>query len=114
MSNGRNKPLVRGGARIAAVVLFLALLLPLQLAGPQSSLNILWRFVVLSYDNPATQALDELALEKTAFTDALEDVLVRTRLAASSPSRRLPSPAVPGFATSEALSGHAGRSPPLA
>jgi hypothetical protein len=104
------RPRRRRGA--GAAVLLLALLAFTQVWGPQASLNILWRFTVLSFDDPASQVLDELALETTSFADAQDEVLAVTRLAAMS-ARRTPLVRSDGFATSEVLSGRIGRSPPL-
>jgi hypothetical protein len=98
--------------RVAATVLFLALLTLVQISGPRASVNILWRFAVLSFDNPATQLLDELALEKTPFADALGDVLAFARLATSS-SHAAPLPCTQGVVPSEVLSARISRSPPL-
>ena len=46
--------------------LLVSLLAVFQLQAPASSLNIFWRWAVLSYDNPATQVLDEFAAEADA------------------------------------------------
>jgi len=107
----------RAGARcrrsVAAAVLFVGLLALVQFSGPQASLNILWRFMVLSWDNPATQILDELILEKSSFFDALGDLLTVARLLARASHSALLL-AAPGFATSEVLAGCICRSPPVA
>src|SRR5262245_4767538 len=98
---------------VAAVMLCLALLVLIQVSGPRASLNILWRFLVVSFDNPATQVLDELALEKTAFADVLKEVLVLAHLATRS-SWSAPLPAADGVVPSEVLSARISRSPPFA
>jgi hypothetical protein len=89
------------------------LLALVQFSGPHASLNILWRFMILSFDNPATQILDELVLEKSPFFDALGDILTVARLLARA-SHSAPLLAAAGFATSEVLSGRVSRSPPVA
>jgi hypothetical protein len=98
---------------LAAITLFLALLALLQISAPRASLSILWRYVVISFDNPATQVLDELALEKTSFTDPLDDLLELGHLATSSSRPILPPPA-DGGARSDILFGRISRAPPLA
>jgi hypothetical protein len=93
-------------------MLCLALLALIQISGPRASLNILWRYIIFSFDNPATQVLDELALEKTPFADGLQEVLALAHLAARS-SRTASLPASEGVVPSEVLSARISRSPPL-
>src|SRR5213592_4566450 len=74
--NAASAPRPGTGARcrrsVAAAVLFIGLLALVQFSGPQASLNILWRFMVLSLDNPATRP----------FFDTLGDLLAVARLLA--------------------------------
>ena len=69
--------------------------------------------MVLSLDNPATQILDELVLEKSPFSDALGDLLTVARLLARASHSALLLE-TPGFVTSEVLAGCICRSPPAA
>lgn len=101
----------RGNA--AAVGLLIALLGVLLVLGPQASVSIFWRLAVLSFDNPLTQALDELALEQSPFKAPLDELLDETRLAGRS-WRRAPAPAPASRATGPLASDRAGRAPPLA
>lgn len=98
---------------LTVVCLFLVLVAFLQISAPQASLEILWRAALLSFDNPATQLLDELAVEKTAFRDAFAELVASTRLAASCACRFL-YVAPDAFALGELLWGCITRSPPVA
>lgn len=97
---------------VAAVGLLIALLGALLL-GPQAAVSVFWRLAVLSFDNPLTQALDELALEQSPFRAPLDEVLAETRLAGRS-WRRAPAPTPASRATDPLASDRAGRAPPLA
>src|SRR2546422_5904452 len=48
-------------ARLALAVFVVALLALAQVQRPHASTNIVWRFLVVSFDSPSTQALDALA-----------------------------------------------------
>jgi hypothetical protein len=115
LAERRTRPPARDGraCRTGVAVVALALLASLQVVAPLASLNILWRFTVLSFDAPASQALDELALQKTPFADPLGDVLARGSLAASCP-RGSAVPASEGHDRPETWSGVGTRSPPTA
>lgn len=99
--------------RAAPALLLLLLLAASQLCSVQASLNILWRHAVLSFDSPATQVFDELAVQKTSFDDPLADVLAAARIAAGAARAGLPE-APRGPAISDVLSPRLGRSPPAA
>jgi hypothetical protein len=73
--------------RCRSVVLlgFLAIVI---LAAPEAAVRVVWRSSVLSFDNPATQVLDELASQKAPRADPLLEADAALRTAASS-SRRL-------------------------
>jgi hypothetical protein len=103
----------RGRVNAAAVGLLLLFVAFLQLSGPQGSLSILWRLTSLSFDDPATQVLDELALVKTPFTDRSAELIALASLAARS-SRRLPSIRSDASVSSALLSGSIARAPPAA
>ncbi len=102
----------RPGKVVGASVL-IALVAVLLLLGPQASVSVFWRLAVLSFDDPTTQALDELALETSPFRDALGDLLDEARLAALVWRRARPTPAGPS-AHDALASGRAVRAPPLA
>jgi hypothetical protein len=67
------------------VLLLLALLALLLVQVPRASLNIVWRFAVLSFDNPATQVLDELACATTPYADSTAEA--RESVAVAAPGR---------------------------
>lgn len=98
---------------VAAVGFLIALLGALLLLGPQAAVSVFWRLAVLSFDNPLTQALDDLALEQSPFRAPLDEVLAETRLAGRS-WRRAPAPPPASRATDPLASDRAGRAPPLA
>lgn len=103
----------RGRVNAAAVGLLLLFVAFLQLSGPQGSLSILWRLTVLSFDDPGTQVLDELALVKTPFTDRCAELIALASLAART-SRRLPSVRPDASAPNGLHSRSIARSPPAA
>jgi hypothetical protein len=106
-------PASRRAGRVAAAGVLLTLLTGLVLMGPQASLSVFWRLAVLSFDDPLTQALDELALGQSPFRDALGELLDDARLAGRS-WRRAPAPAPARWAAGPLASDRAGRAPPLA
>jgi hypothetical protein len=97
-------------AVVALALLVLQLLLQLQTA--DANLKIVWRFLVLSFDNPATQVLDELACAKSPCHDSTRDVLTMARIAAEA-SRRTESSGPELFAQRVDLFFGITRSPPL-
>jgi hypothetical protein len=103
----------RRGTMLAVLTATLALaLIAVTLAeAPGASMRILWRYAVLSFDNPATQMFDEMASASSEPTDpgAAAGTLARLPLA----SRLTPSPEPIGFGTA-ALSSRFTRSPPAA
>jgi len=75
-------------ALMSAVTLALVTLqLLFQLQTADANLKIVWRLLVLSFDNPATQALDELACAKSPCDDTTRDVLTIARIAAAASKR---------------------------
>ena len=78
---------------------------------PGASMRILWRYAVLSFDNPVTQIFDEMASTSSAPSDpdAAADHLTRLPLAS-----RLTPNAEPLGITNPALSSRFTRSPPVA
>jgi len=102
------------GSPPAAVIwalLLLALLALLLVQVPQASLNIVWRFAVLSFDNPATQLLDELTCASAPYADSAAEARESARVV-SAASRRLAPPQGPHAGQSPALSAGITRSPP--
>lgn len=103
----------RRAGRVAAAGVLLALLALLALAGPQASVSVFWRLAVLSFDDPLTQAFDELALGQSPFRDSLGDLLDGARLAGRS-WRRAHAPAPPRWTADAFAAERAGRAPPPA
>lgn len=65
-----------------AVPLLLGLVTVVVLQAPHASFNIIWRFTVLSFDNPATQLLDDLATDSSTYTDPTAEARESARVAA--------------------------------
>jgi len=65
-------------------VFLLALLAVVVVAAPRAAVSVIWRNSVISFDNPATQILDELASQKAPHADPLFEVGTALRTAASS------------------------------
>jgi hypothetical protein len=106
MSRGRT-------CRLAIALLVVVALLVLTIDAPFAGLRIFWRYVVLSYDNPATQTLDEMACESSPPSQAGLDAGQSTRVAATSHGQ-LTVPDTPKRPGSPALSSGITRSPPAA
>jgi len=68
--------------RLAAALLVLVVLLLASLETPLASLRIAWRFMVLSFDSPVTQVMDDLVCESSPPSQAGADAGHWTRLAA--------------------------------
>jgi hypothetical protein len=100
---------VRGGALVALLLLLLAMF---QVSSPQGALHVVWRVAVLSFDDPATQILDQIALEKPSFADGLGQAIRTSRLAATAPCG-IAVPPVPLAARRCVLGQFVGRSPPI-
>ena len=79
----------------------------------EASFRILWRYAVLSWDNPATQAIDELACESSPPSRAGAEAGQSTRLAVRS-SGRLDGDRAAPRPDRPALSSGITRSPPAA
>ena len=94
--------------------LLLALLLGMgAIQAAEASIRIVFRFVVLSWDNPATQLFDELVCETSAPSQAGSEAGQGTRLAVRA-SSRLVSDFVAPHPASPALSFGVTRAPPAA
>jgi hypothetical protein len=92
-------------------VFLLALVVALVVAAPQATVSIVWRSSLVSFDDPATQVLDELTSQKTPYADPLGEARAEARTAAAS-SRRL-APGEPGCARStQSRDGVDARAPP--
>jgi hypothetical protein len=100
-------------ARCACVVFVVALLALTQVQRPYASTNIVWRFLVVSFDSPSTQALDALACEPAPHADPVADLLEFARVAAGV-SGHLAEPGGLDKSYSLALSSCITRSPPVA
>jgi hypothetical protein len=79
----------------------------------EASIRILWRFTVLSWDNPATQVFDELVCESSPPSQAGAEAGQSTRLAVAA-SGQLPTDSLAASHESPALSSGITRSPPAA
>jgi hypothetical protein len=79
----------------------------------EASTRILWRYTVLSWDNPATQVFDELVCESSPPSQAGAEAGQSTRLAIGA-SAHLPADAVAPHPETPALSSGITRSPPAA
>lgn len=64
-------------------VFLLALLAVVVVAASRAAVSVIWRNSVLSFDNPATQILDELASQKAPHADPLLEAGTALRTAAS-------------------------------
>jgi len=92
--------------------LFLIALLALApLQASHGALNILWRYSVLSWDNPASLALDGLAGASAPSTDPAGEALAHTRTADVETGRLAPAREADGR-PSPALASGITRSPP--
>jgi len=100
-------------ARLALAVFVVALLAVAQVQRPHASTNIVWRFLVVSFDSPSTQALDALATEPAPHADLGAELRELTRVAAGVSSRLAVSDGL-GSCRSLALSSCITRSPPEA
>ena len=98
---------------VRVALVFLALVALVQLEWPRALLSILWRGAVLSFDNPATQALDELASGATPVADPTRDARRSTRAAAVVSAPLALQRVVVAAGTATALAGIT-RSPPAA
>jgi hypothetical protein len=78
-----------------------------------ASLRSLWRYAVLSYDNPATQHADELACESSPTSEAGADAHQFTRLACRPAGRLVPAAVELYGATPDPVAGIT-RAPPSA
>jgi hypothetical protein len=102
----------RAPLRLACLLLaVLIALAAFEAAG--ASTRILWRFVVLSWDNPATQLLDEMVCESSPPSQAGADAGQVTGLAVR-PAGRLVADSAPACPDSHAFSSGITRSPPVA
>jgi hypothetical protein len=98
--------------RLLTVLIVLVALLALTVVdAPAASLRIFWRFAVLSFDSPATQAFDELACESSTSSGVATDTRHGTRLV---PVACVVPVAGPTRLVSPALSSCITRSPPSA
>lgn len=96
-----------GGLLLAALVA----LAPLYAS--HGSLSILWRYSVLSWDNPASLALDALACASAPSTEPAGEALAHVRAARIETGRLVPVPD-PGVRPRPVLDAGITRSPPAA
>lgn len=95
------------------VVVLVSLLAFVQLASSHAALNILWRYTVLSWDNPATQIQDELACGTAPCADLAGEARESVRAAHWSLGLLAPGRDA-GRRANPALSAGITRSPPAA
>jgi hypothetical protein len=88
----------RSGHQVGRVALLFALLLLAQAHTCLAINGIIWRELGPSWDNPATQLLEEIAVEAVPHTDGSRDVKDRAHLAGRSVSYLSPTapPDTPG------------------
>jgi hypothetical protein len=104
----RSRPLLRLASLLLVLVVGLG-----AIQAAEASVRIVFRFAVLSWDNPATQLFDELVCESSPPSQAGAEAGQSTRLGVGVPGRLLtdaiaPHPEIP------ALSSGITRSPPAA
>ena len=99
--------------RLAAALLVLVVLPLASLETPLASLRIAWRFMVLSFDSPATQVMDDLVCESSPPSQAGAEAGRWTRLAALASARIAPVSA-PLSAGDPSFSSSGTRAPPAA
>ena len=97
--------------RIVAIVVAIVLCTVTAVAAPAASLSILWRYSVLSYDNPASQVFDEILAESKAIASPDSPTLDVGRLRVAS---CMVVHATTVTVTSPTLSSGITRSPPTA
>ena len=102
----------RASLRLACLLLALVVGLAALQAG-EASIRIVYRFTVLSWDNPATQVFDELICESSPPSQAGAEAGQSARLAVGT-SGGLAADAVASHLQSPALSSGITRSPPAA
>jgi len=98
--------------RRAALALLLCLI-AILVAVPQGIVGAVNRLVTVSYDNPATQILDELTCEKASASNRLLEATERLRAVAET-FQRFSGHEADGRASRAALDSRAARSPPAA
>ena len=98
--------------RLASLLLVLVVGLGAVQAA-EASIRIIFRFAVLSWDNPATQLFDELVCESSPPSQAGAEAGQSTRLGGGVPGRLLADPIAPHPGI-PALSSGITRSPPAA
>ena len=99
--------------RVVCGLLLPVLLVVASFEMPMASLRIAWRFMVLSFDNPVTQVLDDLVCETSPPSEAGADARHWARLAARV-STRVVSVAAPLRAGGHVRSSSVTRAPPAA
>lgn len=97
--------------RWRAVALLMLFLAAATIAAPHAVSSILWRASTLSFDNPATQLLDELTCEKASRTDPLFEATEAVR-AGAGVCRRLAGPDGAATASNPSLGYREARAPP--
>ncbi len=95
------------------LVVLVGLLSVVQLQSAHATLNILWRYTVVSWDNPATEIEDQLACETAPSLDLAAEVRERVRMARTTAGLLATNPD-DGQHSSPALSSGITRSPPTA
>lgn len=97
---------------LVSVAILVALLTLAQAQAVLGLFGTLWRTAVVSWDNPATQVVDELACQTLPHTDSAREAHAHTVLA-TRPSGKIHASA-PAAAAGPALPSRFSRSPPSA
>lgn len=97
--------------RRRAALLLVLCVVAIVVATPHALVGGLMRFTQLSFDDPATQLLDELTCEKASHTDPFRETAARLRVGAGG-NRRLTARDVFGAVRPPSLTPLEARAPP--
>jgi hypothetical protein len=100
-------------ARRVLVAVFVTLVVICCVSAVDARVSIFWRTSVVSWDSPATQFRDELAVQGIVYVDGARQLREHAG-AALAPAGRLRVPPDPAHAEAVALTSRLTRSPPAA
>src|SRR2546425_153706 len=98
---------------VSGIAVLLAVVTLAQIQWPFAHLAIVWRVVILSWDDPATQVAQDLATETVPQVESGREIYERTRAAGQHATSML-LPASERRSESPATTGRIPRSPPTA
>lgn len=99
---------------VLAIVFLIALLGVAQAQAGLAHLGILWREAVLSWDNPATQLVEDLASQPVPHADRIGETRDRTLAAVRTAARTIRPGAAVALPAHPALARDVCRAPPTA